>query len=333
MKILIIHAVSSEKSLLVTPPLRALKAELDAEIHLIDLASNKDLLDNNPYLDEWIDCSSGFFRLRNRIRGEKYDLIVDLQNTSGSRLLRFGLGTKKLVFPSEAFSRQLYIKTKINRLSKKHLSDQYLDLLEPLGVKGDSLGIDFFVPEKDEVENDWLPKTHQNGYAALAIGASHQTKKLPINRLIELCDRINKPIALIGESTDLAIANEVESFFKPGTPAKEEEIEGLNKKAIIFNACGKFNFNQSCSLIKNASWVFSYDNVMMQIAAAFKKRVYSIWGSSTPLFRTYPYRTEFTIFENNKLGCRPCSSTGYQNCPKGHFKCMNDVGFDFYLPD
>ena len=56
-------------------------------------------------------------------------------------------------------------------------------------------------------------------------------------------------------------------------------------------------------------------------------------GSSSPYFGKYPYKTRFTIFENNRLTCRPCSSTGFDQCPKGHFKCMNEVVFDFYLTD
>ncbi|MEO1253412.1 MAG: glycosyltransferase family 9 protein [Bacteroidota bacterium] len=101
----------------------------------------------------------------------------------------------------------------------------------------------------------------------------------------------------------------------------------------MFNGCGKFNINQQASLIKNASCVFTHENELMHIAAAFKQKVYSIWGSNSPLFGEYPYRTQFTIFENNKLSCRPCSKTGFKQCPKGHFKCMNDLTFDFYLPD
>ncbi len=70
----------------------------------------------------------------------------------------------------------------------------------------------------------------------------------------------------------------------------------------------------------------------MQIAAAYKKQIFSIWGNTIPLFGSYPYKTKFVVFENNKLNCRPCSKTGYNKCPKGHFKCMNGIVFDFYLP-
>lgn len=316
-----------------TPVIRLLKTELDAETHILIHEKNGCLMENNPYLDIIHFNKSSLLKLRNELKMEKFNWVIDLQNDAYSKLVRFNISEKSQVFSRHLFLHWLYVKTKINKLPKAHLIEQYLAMLKPLGIKGDSLGLDFFIPEKDEVENEWLPETHQDGYAAIAIHASHNTKKLPINRLIELCDRINKPIILIGEAEDQSVANEVVTFFKQGTAEEEKAIEGLNKKTIIFDACGKFSFHQSASLIRKANWVFTYDNVMMHIASVFKKPLFTMWGSTTPHFGTYPYRTQFTVFENNKLNCRPCTKTGYNNCPKGHFKCMNEMKFDFYLPD
>ncbi|MEQ8628396.1 glycosyltransferase family 9 protein [Ekhidna sp.] len=333
MKVLIIHSGTIGETLLTTPIIRILKTERDAQIHLLLPQERMSILNENPYCDKTFDLDAGILFLRNRTKSEEYDWIIDLKNDLKSFLISRANSQNRLAFKNKRFKRWLYTKTRINLLPKKHLVDQYIDLLQPLSIKGDNLGLDFYIPEKDEVENNWLPKTHQHGYAAVAINAQHATRKLPVNRLIELCDRINKPIVLIGGDKEKGTATEIETFFEQGTPEEEEAIEGLNKKAIIFNACGKFNFNQQASLIKNASWVFTYDNDHMHIAAAFKKQLFSIWGNTTPHFGMYPYRTQFTVFENNKLNCRPCAFGGYSNCPKGHFKCMNDVTFDFYLPD
>ena len=40
-----------------------------------------------------------------------------------------------------------------------------------------------------------------------------------------------------------------------------------------------------------------------------------------------------SLLENKNLKCRPCSKSGRSKCPKGHFKCMNDLVFEFNLPD
>ena len=43
----------------------------------------------------------------------------------------------------------------------------------------------------------------------------------------------------------------------------------------------------------------------------------------------YPYfpknNEKYTIIENQQLSCRPCSKIGYNQCPKKHFKCMEDI--------
>jgi heptosyltransferase-2 len=95
----------------------------------------------------------------------------------------------------------------------------------------------------------------------------------------------------------------------------------------ILNACGKFNLNQSASLVKQAKFVISHDTGLMHIASAFKKDIISVWGNTVPVFGMYPYLSgeNSIIVENNNLKCRPCSKIGFKKCPKKHFKCMNDI--------
>ena len=141
---------------------------------------------------------------------------------------------------------------------------------------------------------------------------------------------------MLGGKEDEQVGEEIASFFKVSAIGSDRERvlrEDLGKKAEVYNACGKFNLNQSASLLKEAVVVFSHDTGLMHIAAAFGKKIYSIWGNTIPEFGMYPYRTQFVIFENKKLKCRPCSKIGFDSCPKKHFKCMNDVVFDFYIPD
>ncbi|MEP0985500.1 glycosyltransferase family 9 protein [Ekhidna sp.] len=333
MNILIIKSGSVGDLLLITPIIRRLKTEMDANVFLAIDENYHALFSENPYIDQFLSYNEKLTNLRKILTKYEFSHVIDLQNSWRSFRIRKMAGGNHLIFKKQFLKEWIYLKLKINLLSKSHVVDQYFQLVNSIDIKPDHLGIDFYIPEKDEVENNWLPKSHQAGYAALAINAKHFTQKLPTNRLIELCDRINKPIVLVGNKEDLPVANEVESFFKHGTKEQEEVIEGLNKKTIIFNACGKFNFNQAASIIKNARWVFAYDNDMMHVASAFNKSLYTIWGNTTPLFGKYPYQSKFTVFENNKLSCRPCTLKGFANCPKGHFKCMNEVTFDFYLPD
>jgi len=326
MEILLIPSFIPEEILFSTPIIRTLADQKKTSVDILTDQKHALLFESSPFVRQVIHPDS--------IQGktQQYDLMIDLQNDKKSKMDRIR-SQQSIKFPKSKFKEWLFTSFQINKLPSKHLVDQYFEFLQPLEIHNDYNGLDYFIPDRDIVENDWLPETHQNGYAVFAIEGASNTQQLPIERMIELCDRINKPIILIGGKKDQKKAEEIELFFKKGTEAEEREIESLNKKASIFSACGKFNLNQEASIIENSSWVFTHENIYMHIAAAFKKQIFSIWGSTSPLFGKYPYETKFTVFENNKLKCRPCSTTGYDKCPKGHFKCMQDLTFDFYLPD
>ena len=334
-KILILRFSSIGDIVLTTPAIRALKTEVDnSEVHYCTKKGYASLVEPNPYIDKVITFDESLNTLIKQLKQENYDYIVDLHNNLRTRIIKLRLGIKSFTFDKLNKEKWLMVNLKINHLPNKHIVDRTIETIKPLGIKGDSLGLDYFIPEKDEVPMEWLPETHQEEYVAYAIGAQHATKRLPLNRMIELCDKINKPIVLLGGKEDAEMGDQVAKFFERSDDSQsmEKGLEELGKKTLIYNGCGKFNLNQSASIVKQAKYVFTHDTGLMHIAAAFKKEVFSIWGNTIPMFGMYPYQTKFTVLENNKIDCRPCSKIGYDKCPKGHFKCMKDIVFDFYLP-
>lgn len=334
-KVLIIRFSSIGDIVLTTPVVRNLKVQLgETEIHYCTKKQFEPILRANPYIDKIYTLESSLNALISQLKTEKYDLIIDLHHNLRTFIIKILLGKQAYSFDKLNFEKWLMVNLKINRLPNRHIVDRYMDTVKPLGIKVDNLGLDYFIPENDEVEQEWIPETHRKEFVIFAIGGNHNTKKLPFEKMIELCDRINKPVILIGGNEDAETGESIKRFFDENTdyPGYEPGLRKMGKKTIIFNGCGKFSVNQSASLIKKASYVFTHDTGMMHIAAAFKKQVYSIWGNTIPLFGMYPYKTKFVVFENNHLNCRPCSKIGYDKCPKGHFKCMKDMVFDFYLP-
>ena len=337
-KILILRFSSIGDIVLTTPVPRTLKIQLDAEVHYCTMDKYAIVLSENPFIDKLICFEKGkkgaLAQLIKTLRAEQYDYIIDLHHNLFTFIIKQRLGVPSYSFNKHNIKKWLLVSFKINRLPNVHIVDRYMETVKPLGVKMDNLGLDYFIPEKDEVEREWLPETHRKEYVVYAIGAQHNTKKLPLKRMIELCDRINKPIILLGDKKDAETGEKIVEFFThtEQSATYEPKLLELGKKTIAYNACGKFNLNQSASIIKNANYIFTHDTGLMHVAAAFKKQIFSIWGNTVPAFGMYPYRTRFTVFENNRLDCRPCSKIGYQKCPKGHFKCMNDLVFDFYLP-
>lgn len=334
MKILVIRFSSIGDIVLTTPIVRVLKTQLEnVEVHYATKIQFKSIFEENPYIDKMHYLQKGLTGFIQELRKEKFDFIIDLHHNLRSRIIKAALRTKSSSFNKLNVEKWLIVNFKINKLPNQHIVDRYLEAVMPLGVKNDSLGLDYFIPEKDVVPLDWLPETHRKGYVAYAIGAQHNTKKLPVDRMIELCDKINRPIVLLGGKEDAAVGDQIAAFFAQTTESLEYEdgLKDLNKKTLIHNACGKYNLNQSASLVKQAKYVFTHDTGLMHIAAAFKKEIFSIWGNTIPEFGMYPYRTKFTVLENTKLSCRPCSKIGHNECPKKHFKCMREIIFDFYL--
>jgi len=188
-----------------------------------------------------------------------------------------------------------------------------LQTAKTLGVKNDKKGLDYFIPKKDEVD---ISKFHiESNYIGLVLGAKLATKRLLTKKLIEICNKIDKQIVLLGGKEDMIVGEDI--------------IESLGR-GNIFNSCGKFNLNQSASLVKQASVIITHDTGLMHIASAFNKKIISIWGNTVPEFGMYQYVSERNkiIVEVKDLKCRPCSKIGYGKCPKGHFDCMNKIDLE-----
>jgi len=335
MKILILRFSSIGDIVLTSPIIRCLRLQKpETEIHYCTKKQFSFLIETNPYIDKAIYLEGSINDLIKKLKAEKYDYIIDLHNNLRTFRVKKALKTKAFSFNKLNYEKWLYVNFKINKLPNVHIVDRYLETVKSLGVINDEEGLDYFIPEKDEVEWEWLPETHQKTFIAFAIGGGHSTKKLPLVKMLELCDKINKPIVLLGGKEDTETGEKIADFFQKPEENSETEalLKELNRKTVIYNACGKYNFNQSADLIRKSRVVFSHDTGLMHVAAAFKKKVYSIWGNTTPYYGMYPYQTEFVVFENNNLPCRSCSKIGFDRCPKKHFKCMNDLKFDFYIP-
>lgn len=312
-KFLIIRFSSIGDIVLTTPVIRCLKQQYpDAEVHYVTKKSYKTLLENNLYIDKVFTLEKSLNDLVNQLKSEEYDYVIDLHNNLRTRIIKFRLGVKSFSFDKLNFQKWILVKFKKDIMPKVHIVDRYMKTVESLAVKNDNQGLDYFIPEKDDLPLEWLPDAFQNKYAVYAIGGQHETKKMPLNKMVELCKTIKLPLVLIGGKEDTVVS---------------EQLSVSVKNIPIFDACGKMNLNQSASIIQKAEIVYTHDTGMMHVAAALKKKVISIWGNTVPEFGMYPYQTSFEIIENKNLQCRPCSKIGYDKCPAGHFKCMNDLKF------
>jgi ADP-heptose:LPS heptosyltransferase len=314
-KILIIRFSSIGDIVLTTPVIRSTKRQIaGAELHFVTKETFRNVLINNPYVDKLHTFRKDISELYETLSAENYDVVIDLHKNLRSYRLRKKLKVRSYSFNKLNVKKYLAVNFKmLHLLPDMHIVDRYFETLLPLGVKNDGQGLEYYLKPEDKVN---VSEVFFNGigskFTALVVGGSYYTKKIPLNKLKEICANSKLPLILLGDYNDKLVADELQKFF----PA-------------VINACGQFSVNESASVIQQAEWVITSDTGLMHIAAAFNKKVLSVWGSTIPEFGMGPYmpHRDNRILEVKGLSCRPCSKLGYAKCPLGHFKCMNEIDF------
>jgi ADP-heptose:LPS heptosyltransferase len=326
MKFLIIRFSSIGDIVLTTPVVRCLKKQIStAEVHYLTKGTFKDILKANPYIDKIHALKENMDTVIQELEEEDFDYIIDLHHNLRTLKVKRALRKHAFSFNKLNIEKWMLTALKINRLPDTHIVDRYLQTVAQFGVSNDGAGLDYFIPEDESVEESDIPASHHAGYIGIVIGAARFTKKFPVHKLQELCASVEHPIILLG-----------------GTEDKEDgDRIAASDYVKIYNACGKFSLNESADLVRRAKLVVSNDTGLMHIACAFRRPVISLWGNTIPAFGMYPYYGDhfihpgsvkksegsslYDVFEIKTLSCRPCSKIGYNKCPKGHFKCMEQI--------
>lgn len=313
MKVLIIRFSSIGDIVLTSPVIRCLKQQVkDVEVHFLTKKAHVSIVETNPYLDKVYTLENSLPAVLSELKKEKYDLIIDLHNNLRSLRVKQALGVEVKSFDKLNVEKWLMTRFKVNKLPNTHIVDRYMETVKHLGVESDNKGLEFFIAEKDKITPADLNPELGGEYVAFAIGAQHATKRLPAEKIISICKKVNKPIVLLGGKEDSEVGRQVAKAC-----------------SNVIDTCGTLSIGQSASLVQQAASVITHDTGMMHIAAAFKKKVVSVWGNTIPEFGMYPYLPDneelSTVVEVKGLSCRPCSKIGYDKCPKGHFKCMQEI--------
>lgn len=242
---------------------------------------------------------------------EQFDYIIDLHQNFRSNRIKSRLNIPAFSLEKLNFQKFLLVQFKIDRLPEKHIVERYLETLSVFDIENDDKGLDFFIPENEVFDKTSLPEKFQSGYVAFILAGTYYTKKLPVEKVIQICEKLDFPVLLLGGNSENEVAEKVVS----------------QSKGNVLSFVGKLSLNHSASIVKNANVVLTNDTGLMHIAAAFHKKILSFWGSTVPKFGMVPYQPHpnSKIMEIENLKCRPCSKLGHQKCPKKHFNCMNNI--------
>lgn len=310
LKLLIIRFSSIGDIVLTSPVVRCLSTQInDVEIHYLTKSRFAGIIESNPYITKVYSYKESLKEVFPLLRNERYDHVIDLHNNIRSHRVKWTLMRPSVSFNKLNIEKWLMVRFKVNRLPAIHIVDRYLETVSFLGVKNDAKGLDYFIPEKDEIQITKDYPELSGGYIAVAIGGNHNTKIMPADLVADVINNLNLPVILLGGKEDAE---------------RGELIVRLTQNKSL-NLCGRLSLMGSASIIKQAHAVISNDTGMMHIAAAFQMPMVSVWGNTIPEFGMYPYLSDSTpsyIAEVKNLKCRPCSKLGYKDCPLKHFNCM-----------
>ncbi|MDP4843013.1 MAG: glycosyltransferase family 9 protein, partial [Salibacteraceae bacterium] len=310
--ILIIRFSSIGDIVLTTPIVRALKQQLDGEVilHYITKKSYAGLLTSNPNVDHVIAIDKHVSEAKAELEKTQYDYVIDLHSNLRSRQVKRIVKTLDFTLDKRNLAKWLYVNFKRELLPIEHVVKRGFDAVKALGIEDDGQGLDYFIPTQDEVDLKTISSALKNGFVAYAIGGQMLGKILPEDKIISLCAKIEKPIVLLGGPEDAERAERI--------------LAAIATK--VFNACGKFNLNQSASILAQADVVLTHDTGLMHIASALKKKVVSLWFATTPQIGFAPWQPgEGSVMIEADCKKRPTSKLGNRGFEDG---CVFNIDLD-----
>lgn len=322
MRVLVIRFSSAGDIILTSLFLRALRTRFpEAEVHYMTKREYAPLVEHSPYVDQLITIEPGT-RMRDLLKlksdlirenGGDYDIVFDLHNSLRSRYVRAAMGRETAVFAKPTFKKWLLVKRKVNRMQPiVPIAERYLATGERFGLVNDGNGLELFIG------NTLAPivPLPDRPTIAIAPGAKHATKRwLPESFAAlgsELARSHNARIILLGSRDDRDVCSSI----------------ALNIAGEAINLAGRTSFLEAAAAIDACEVVISNDSAMAHIAAARKRPVVAIFGSTVQEFGFAPYGTRSEVIEVPGLYCRPCTTIGRESCPEGHFRCMREVGVE-----
>lgn len=282
------------------------------QIDFLVRKGNEGLLENHPFLHEVLiwnkkeNKTKNLFQLLKKIRGAKYDKVINLQRFASTGILTgFSKAKERIGFDKNPFS----------FLFTKKVSHQYKENLHEV-ERNNKLIESFTDSEFNKPKLYPSPKNEaeilaykQSPYVCMSPASVWFTKQYPEEKWIDLINQVPAQfnIYLLGGKVDLKMCERIHE-------------KTINKNVKIL--AGKLNFLSSAALMKSAKMNYTNDSAPLHFASATDAPVTAIFCSTIPEFGFYPISEKSFIVQTDiPLSCKPCSLHGLPECPLGHFKC------------
>ncbi|MBI5098088.1 MAG: lipopolysaccharide heptosyltransferase II [Nitrospirae bacterium] len=348
MKILIRGVNWIGDAVITTPSVRAIRrAYPDAHISLLVKPWVAELFKENPDINEIILYDESFrgikgkFRLANKLRRQRFDIAILLQNAFDAALLAWLADIPERI----GYSRdgRGFLLTKSIHVTKDILSQHqvyyYLNLLKSIGIETKEAQPCIYLTDEERmwarntvgaIHESPLPRKGVLQYAptiGINPGATYgSAKRWMPERFAELIFRIinemNGRVIIFGSKSENEIADEIVGLVKTQRAIRESPLP-QKLKTHILNMAGKTNLRELAALIAECDAFITNDSGPMHMASALFVPVVAIFGSTNKA-STGPFGEGHNIITKN-LPCSPCMK---RKCPEGHLKCMTEITAD-----
>ena len=331
MNILIIKPSSLGDVVQALPVLEVLRETFpSAQIDWLVNEEIGDILSGNPYLRTvhlWDRASwrtlrllptaiRGTARLLQRLRRERYDLILDLQGLLRSALIaRFSGGKQIVGFADAREMAPLFYHRQVRApVGDMHSVERYV---LAAGVRGQGSGIREFPIVFSEHERHaaerLLAELKRDATCPLVVfvvGARWETKHWPPENFAALAEQVvgrhGVEVGLVGSRGDSPLARRIASMCG----------------CAMLDFSGKTSLKQLAYLFQRAEVVVGNDSGPIHIAAAVGAPVVALYGPTSPA-RTGPYGEPHKILTTS-LPCSPCFR---RTCNLGT-PCMREISVE-----
>ncbi len=319
--ILVIRISSLGDVLLTTPLVRQLRrAFSEARIDMVVDTAFAEVYAHNPHIstlwryDRQLSLKQ---RWRWRQRLPAYDCIIDLQRNFHAAVLRWRKGKRVRKVHKDRLRKLIAVYTPWNPYTHiVPIPQRYRQALGTCLPPDDGEGLELWLPEERNHQY-YPPAVHRQvpePLVAVAPGAKHFTKRWSPTAFATLVQQMYEVMGmrtvLIGGEEDRrrceAIALQV----------PDAALAGIECHRSLY---------ATARIVDHVRMVISNDSAAVHIAAARRKPVVVLYGSTIPAFGFLPYRVPFRVCEVKGLSCRPCTHYGRPACPKKHFACMRQL--------
>jgi len=333
-KTLIIRLSSVGDVVLSSPLVRALHGRYpDCQIDFLVKEEYADLVRFNPHVAHVIQFPGGgtlgdLIRLRRTVTASGYDLIIDIHDSIRSRFLTSGAGRVTRV-NKRKIARTLLVSFKTDLYDwfggAPDVAARYLETLLPWGIRDDGGGAELFFPPDLGARVEQLLGAEGLPPGAMCIGvcpcARHGTKMWPAERFAQSAGDLSRrhgfPLLLFGAEDEREMCGAIGTMIRNARP-----------DVSVLNLAGRFSLLESACAMDRCRVVLANDTGLMHIAGARGVPVVAVFGPTVRQFGFFPRGARAAVVEHPGLSCRPCTHIGLPRCPRGHFRCMNEIAPD-----